>query len=140
MLIYLKDTPEGGETAFPSDSKWVDPEMPQRFGPFSECARSHVAVRPKKGDALLFHSINPDGSQDDHSLHTGCPGWLEVLCAWCSILLAALLRHGALHTSGCVSILSLSARLVAPCWPPVFHFGDRPFFYICVSLHGRTQP
>lgn len=81
VLIYLKDTPEGGETAFPSGSEWVSPDMPKRFGPFSECARGHVAVRPKKGDALLFHSINPDGTQDEHSMHTGCPGILAGLFA-----------------------------------------------------------
>jgi 2OG-Fe(II) oxygenase superfamily len=30
-------------------SEWVDPSMAERFGPFSECAQGHVAVRPKKG-------------------------------------------------------------------------------------------
>ena len=25
------------------------------------------------GDALLFYTLKPDGSQDDASIHTGCP-------------------------------------------------------------------
>ena len=31
------------------------------------------AVKPIKGDALLFWSLNPDATQDFASLHTGCP-------------------------------------------------------------------
>src|SRR5690242_6897704 len=57
-----------------------DPVRPSRacFGPqygknFSACAAGHVAFRPKRGDALLFWSINPDGTQDSYASHTGCP-------------------------------------------------------------------
>lgn len=32
-----------------------------------------VAVKPTKGDALLFFSLHPDASTDDLSLHGGCP-------------------------------------------------------------------
>lgn len=28
---------------------------------------------PKKGDALLFYNIHPNGTFDKHSLHGGCP-------------------------------------------------------------------
>jgi hypothetical protein len=49
VLLYLTDTEEGGETAFPAGSTWSDPASPQRFGPFSECAQGSVAVRPRKG-------------------------------------------------------------------------------------------
>lgn len=28
---------------------WLDSGMENRFGPFSDCAKSHVAVKPKKG-------------------------------------------------------------------------------------------
>lgn len=40
---------------------------------FSECGRKGLAVKPRKGDALLFHSLHPDGTTDTHSLHGGCP-------------------------------------------------------------------
>lgn len=45
----MQDTEEGGETAFPQDSMWADPALEDRFGPFSECAQGHVAMKPKKG-------------------------------------------------------------------------------------------
>jgi len=73
VLIYLNDPDEGGETAFPN-SQWIDPSLPDRYGPFSDCAKGHVAFKPKRGDALLFWSINPDGTTEDyHASHTGCP-------------------------------------------------------------------
>ena len=54
VLLYLTDTEEGGETAFPAGSTWSDPVSPQRFGPFSECAQGSVAVRPRKGASSLL--------------------------------------------------------------------------------------
>lgn len=32
-------------------SVWLDPHGEERFGPFSDCAKGHVAVRPQKGRA-----------------------------------------------------------------------------------------
>ena len=29
--------------------------------------------RPRKGDALLFYSMHPNGTFDKHALHGGCP-------------------------------------------------------------------
>lgn len=52
MLLDWQDTEDGGETAFPQGSEWADESMPERIGPFSECARDHVAVKPKKGGPL----------------------------------------------------------------------------------------
>ncbi|KAG2493976.1 hypothetical protein HYH03_007903 [Edaphochlamys debaryana] len=74
VLIYLNEPEVGGETAFP-DSQWVDPSLATTHGAnFSQCAQGHVAFAPKRGDALLFWSINPDGqSEDFHASHTGCP-------------------------------------------------------------------
>ncbi|PRW56157.1 Prolyl 4-hydroxylase subunit alpha-1 [Chlorella sorokiniana] len=73
VLLYLSDVEEGGETAFPQGSEWIDSSVQQRFEPFSECAAGHVAAKPKKGDALLFFSLKPDGKLDAASMHTGCP-------------------------------------------------------------------
>lgn len=73
VLLYLRDVEEGGETAFPMDSEWLDESLPKRMGPFSECTKGSVAVKPKKGDALLFYSLKVDGTMDGASLHTGCP-------------------------------------------------------------------
>lgn len=31
-------------------------------------------MKPKRGDAIVFHSLTPDGKTTDrHSLHTACP-------------------------------------------------------------------
>lgn len=71
ILLYLHDTEEGGETAFPETHVDVTPELEARLGPFSSCARGRVAFRPRKGDALMFWSLKPDGTHDDMSSHEG---------------------------------------------------------------------
>ena len=77
VLIYLSTPEEGGETAFPrtTDENWVSVETKDRLGShLSDCAKGHVAAPIKKGDALMFWSLNPDGhSRDGLSMHTGCP-------------------------------------------------------------------
>jgi len=46
---------------------------------YSACAQRGVAFKPRKGDALLFYSLTPDGQLDPQSLHgcaaasTACP-------------------------------------------------------------------
>ncbi|PSC72823.1 Prolyl 4-hydroxylase subunit alpha-1 [Micractinium conductrix] len=73
VLLYLSDVEEGGETAFPGTSEWIDKSVQERFAPYSACAAGHVAAKPKKGDAMVFFSLKPDSKLDDASLHTGCP-------------------------------------------------------------------
>ena len=46
----------------------------QVTGPgWSECALKGLANKPKKGDALMFYSLTPDGKKDPASLHGSCP-------------------------------------------------------------------
>jgi len=75
FLMYLSDVEEGGETAFPEGSVWADPSMATKAATmgFSDCAKGHVAARPKKGDAVLFYSFFPNKTMDPASMHTGCP-------------------------------------------------------------------
>ena len=72
VLLYLEDTEEGGETAFP-DSQWINPNSEYATQKFSKCAENGVAVKPKRGDGLLFFSITPEGEIDQKSMHAGCP-------------------------------------------------------------------
>jgi len=72
VLLYLEDTEEGGETAFP-DSDWIEPESEYARQKFSKCAENGVAFKPKRGDGLLFFSITPEGDIDQRSMHSGCP-------------------------------------------------------------------
>jgi len=54
---------EGGETAFPN-SVWLDPEYGQMVRTsehHSDCTEGGVAIRPRKGDALLFFGLKVDG-------------------------------------------------------------------------------
>ncbi|GBF91300.1 hypothetical protein Rsub_03620 [Raphidocelis subcapitata] len=71
VILYLSDVEEGGETVFPDSP--TRPSEAESAG-FSACARNGLGVRPRKGDALLFFSLKPDGvTQDATSLHAGCP-------------------------------------------------------------------
>ena len=70
VLIYLNDVEEGGETVFPN----IPAPNGGVNGPeFSDCARHHLAAKPKKGNAVLFHSIKTTGELERRSLHTACP-------------------------------------------------------------------
>ncbi|CAI7761248.1 unnamed protein product [Closterium sp. NIES-54] len=68
VLMYLSNVTLGGETVFsnvpdptPKDHSW------------SDCAKGYLAVKPVKGDALLFFSMHPDGTPDEASMHYACP-------------------------------------------------------------------
>ena len=54
------DVEEGGETSFPR-GRWID-EGAQAQPPYTECGSKGVAVRPRKGDAILFYSLKVDGA------------------------------------------------------------------------------
>ncbi|PNH03801.1 Prolyl 4-hydroxylase subunit alpha-2 [Tetrabaena socialis] len=68
VLMYLAETEEGGETVF---SKIPAPNGINNG--FSACAKHHLAVKPRKGDALLFHSMKPGGELEPRSMHGACP-------------------------------------------------------------------
>nr|2JIJ_A Chain A, PROLYL-4 HYDROXYLASE [Chlamydomonas reinhardtii]2JIJ_B Chain B, PROLYL-4 HYDROXYLASE [Chlamydomonas reinhardtii]2JIJ_C Chain C, PROLYL-4 HYDROXYLASE [Chlamydomonas reinhardtii] len=67
MLMYLTTVEEGGETVLPNAEQKVTGDG------WSECAKRGLAVKPIKGDALMFYSLKPDGSNDPASLHGSCP-------------------------------------------------------------------
>ncbi|XP_020080647.1 probable prolyl 4-hydroxylase 6 [Ananas comosus] len=70
VLMYLSDVKKGGETVFPDAEGKLSQHKDETW---SECARSGYAVKPKKGDALLFFSLHVDGTTDPSSLHASCP-------------------------------------------------------------------
>ncbi|XP_020091732.1 probable prolyl 4-hydroxylase 7 [Ananas comosus] len=70
VLMYLSDVEKGGETVFPNAEGW---ESQPKDDSWSDCARGGYAVKPTKGDAVLFFSLNIDSTTDPHSLHGSCP-------------------------------------------------------------------
>ncbi|KAI6700615.1 hypothetical protein NL676_014939 [Syzygium grande] len=70
VLMYLSNVERGGETVFPN----LEAKMSQsKEDGWSDCANRGYAVKPRKGDALLFFSLHPDATPDDTSLHGSCP-------------------------------------------------------------------
>ena len=69
VLLYLTDVEEGGETTFP-DGNWIG--APPNVT-FSKCASYGPSVKPRKGNALIFYSIDHFGEGDMSSTHAGCP-------------------------------------------------------------------
>eukprot|EP00252_Welwitschia_mirabilis_P015407 TRINITY_DN3387_c0_g1_i1.p1 TRINITY_DN3387_c0_g1~~TRINITY_DN3387_c0_g1_i1.p1 ORF type:complete len:283 (+),score=31.14 TRINITY_DN3387_c0_g1_i1:155-1003(+) len=73
VLMYLTDVGKGGETVFPTAEEDRRYRMQVNKNDLSDCAKKGVAVKPKKGDALLFFSLTPSAIPDPRSLHGGCP-------------------------------------------------------------------
>lgn len=67
FLLYLSDVEEGGETMFPFENGL---NMDGNYD-YQECIG--LRIRPRRGDALLFYSIFPNGTIDPTSLHGSCP-------------------------------------------------------------------
>ena len=54
--------------------------------------------QPRKGDALLFWSMHPNGTMDKHSLHGGCPvkkGEKWVMTKWIRVRLRGRAKGGS---------------------------------------------
>ncbi|XP_037433184.1 probable prolyl 4-hydroxylase 7 [Triticum dicoccoides] len=70
VLMYLTDVKKGGETVFPiAEGR----DLQHKDETWSECARHGLAVKPRKGDALLFFSLHVNATTDPSSLHESCP-------------------------------------------------------------------
>lgn len=135
LLLYFNDVPRGGETAFPDAREWASPEAEKKYGRdplLSACARGRVAARPKKGDALLFWSIKPDGETEDRaSMHAGCPveegvKWTGTI--WVSSLVFSVCEREAPTKNTPPPIFLCPSCLFSPSFfpPAVQHSHARP--------------
>jgi hypothetical protein len=51
--------------------EWANESLREETGQLSSCAAGYVAVKPRKGDAILWHNVHSDGTLDTDSLHLG---------------------------------------------------------------------
>ncbi|GJP45936.1 hypothetical protein CLOM_g5267 [Closterium sp. NIES-68] len=58
VLMYLNNVTKGGETVFPTHK-----DDTPKDDSWSDCAKGLLAVKPSKGDALLFFNMQPDGAR-----------------------------------------------------------------------------
>ncbi|PNX92780.1 prolyl 4-hydroxylase subunit alpha-1-like protein, partial [Trifolium pratense] len=70
VLMYLSNVEKGGETIFPYAAGKLSQPKDESW---SECAHKGYAVKPRKGDALLFFSLHLNATTDTSSLHGSCP-------------------------------------------------------------------
>ena len=66
-LMYLSDPEGGGETNFPDGIPTQDFKEQHQNDMLSTCASQYAAysVKPKRGDALVFHSLDVSNRYDD---------------------------------------------------------------------------
>ncbi|GMI98192.1 hypothetical protein like AT3G28480 [Hibiscus trionum] len=70
VLMYLSEVESGGETVFPNSKGKLTQLKDESW---SDCAKNGYAVKPRKGDALLFFDLHLDATPDPDSLHGSCP-------------------------------------------------------------------
>ncbi|CAH2054852.1 unnamed protein product [Thlaspi arvense] len=73
VLMYLSNVTKGGETVFPDAPESSRRQLSENKDDLSDCAKKGIAVKPKKGNALLFFNLHQDAIPDPLSLHGGCP-------------------------------------------------------------------
>lgn len=71
LFWYVSSVQEGGETFFPRALNASGHEYMPWNGDHEDCYRG-LAVKPTKGNAVLFYSLLPNGHLDERSLHGGC--------------------------------------------------------------------
>jgi len=86
VITYLSDVERGGETAFHWEGAGG---LNRAVKDWRSCEGVAFKVAPRKGDAVLFHSLDPDLKVNHRSLHGSCPvvkGEKWVATKWVSAL------------------------------------------------------
>lgn len=72
VLTYLSEVEEGGETVLPLEGLDGMSRLSRHDFSYEDCDKG-LKYAPRRGDALVFYSIAPNGTFDRRSLHGGCP-------------------------------------------------------------------
>ncbi|KAG8464313.1 hypothetical protein KFE25_003376 [Diacronema lutheri] len=82
LFWYVSSVHDGGETFFPRALNASGVEYNPWNGDHEDCYRG-LAVKPIKGNAVLFYSLLPNGHLDERSLHGGCkPRGADDVVKW----------------------------------------------------------
>ncbi|CDP05181.1 unnamed protein product [Coffea canephora] len=63
VVLYLSNASQGGHILFPESENEI----------LSDCTMSNMALKPTKGNAVVFFSVHLNGSADNSSRHARCP-------------------------------------------------------------------
>lgn len=70
MITYLTDVEDGGHTVFKKEGQGNETRAVHDM---HTCDDGSFKVKPRKGDAVLFYNLYPDGTLDQQAMHGGCP-------------------------------------------------------------------
>ncbi|KAK2998200.1 hypothetical protein RJ639_024116 [Escallonia herrerae] len=70
VILYLSNVSQGGQILFP-ESELRNSQMKNKI--LSDCTKSSYALRPTRGNALLFFNLHPNTTPDQSSSHARCP-------------------------------------------------------------------
>ncbi|KAL3650501.1 hypothetical protein CASFOL_006904 [Castilleja foliolosa] len=72
VILYLSNVSKGGHILFPQSENKM----------WSDCAKTKEIVKPMKGNAILFFSLNLNATPDRTSFHSRCP--ISEDDMWCA--------------------------------------------------------
>ncbi|XP_074349036.1 putative prolyl 4-hydroxylase 12 isoform X2 [Apium graveolens] len=73
VIFYLSNVSQGGQILFPQSDDSLSVNSHVRNLIWSDCTKSSNAMRPTKGNAILFFNLHLSASPDRTSSHSRCP-------------------------------------------------------------------
>ncbi|KAK6936828.1 Prolyl 4-hydroxylase alpha subunit, Fe(2+) 2OG dioxygenase domain, partial [Dillenia turbinata] len=132
VVLYLSNVSQGGEILFPHS------EISQSRNKFlSDCTKTSHALKPVKGNALLFFNSRPNASPDKTSSHARCPVQEgELWCATKFFYLRPISRENVLSEADDEGCSDEDEK--CPNWAAVGECKRNPVFMIGTSDYYGT--